>query len=114
MMRNTLETKYGKAHKAIPERSATTRCCFLPYTKYPKPIEPNNRPQSIDAELSIVFSYLCVFFFINTYSFKTSESGNHLKISYKFKANHIALLTCVSLSWVSPVINDPILPFATV
>jgi len=56
MIRNMLEIKYGKVHKAIPERSGTPRFCFFPYTKYPKPIEPNNKPQIIDAELYIEFS----------------------------------------------------------
>ena len=60
MIKNTLETKYGKAHKAIPEKSATPRFCFFPYIRYPIPIEPNKIPHIID-ELSIVFFYMFSF-----------------------------------------------------
>ena len=35
--------------------SGATRFCFLPYTKKPRPIAPNNMPQIIVAELSNIF-----------------------------------------------------------
>jgi len=55
IIRNTLETKYGKTHSTTPDRRAMPRRCFLPYIKYPNPIEPNNTPHIIDAVLSIIF-----------------------------------------------------------
>jgi len=55
IIRSTLETKYGKIHSRTPDRRAMPRRCFFPYTKYPKPIEANNTPHIIDAELSIIF-----------------------------------------------------------
>ncbi len=57
IIRNTLETKYGKAHRTTPDRRAMPLRCFLPYIKYPIPIEPYNTPHIIDVVLSIIFLY---------------------------------------------------------
>ena len=53
IIRNTLGTKYGKAHSNTPESNAIPLCCFLPYTMYPRPIAPNNIPNIIAVEVSI-------------------------------------------------------------
>ncbi len=53
MIRNTLGTKYGKAHSNTPESNAIPLCCFLPYIMYPKPIDPNNIPNINAVEVSI-------------------------------------------------------------
>lgn len=55
IIRNALATKYGKIHSKTPDSRAIPRRCFLPYIKYPIPIEPNNTPHMIDAALSIMF-----------------------------------------------------------
>ncbi len=55
IIRNTLETKYGNAHRTIPDRRTRPRRCFLPYIIYPIPIEPNKTPHIIDDVLSIIF-----------------------------------------------------------
>ena len=57
IIRNMLETKYGNAHRTTPDSRAIPRCCFLPYMKYPIPIEPNNTAHIIDVVLSIIFLY---------------------------------------------------------
>ncbi len=33
IIRNVLEIKYGKAHRAIPEKKAMPLCCFFPQIK---------------------------------------------------------------------------------
>src|SRR5215469_4850804 len=43
--RIVLEMKYGKIIKATPQTNGTTIFCLLPYTKKPRPIEPNSSPQ---------------------------------------------------------------------
>jgi hypothetical protein len=43
--RIVLETKYGKIIRATPHASGTIILCRLPYTKKPRPIEPNSKPQ---------------------------------------------------------------------
>ncbi len=58
---STLGTKYGKAHKATPDRRAMPFRCFFPYTKYAMPNEPNNKLHIILAELSMGVS--CLFLF---------------------------------------------------
>jgi hypothetical protein len=55
IIRYTLETKYGNAHRTTPDRRAMPRRCFFPYIKYPIPIEPNNIPHINDVVLSIIF-----------------------------------------------------------
>jgi len=54
-IRKTLEIKNGNAHRTTPDRRAMPRRCFLPYIKYPMPIDPNNTPDIIDVVLSIIF-----------------------------------------------------------
>ena len=54
IIRNMLETKYGKAHSTKPDRRAIPRRCFFPYIKYPIPIEPNSTPHIIVVVLSII------------------------------------------------------------
>jgi hypothetical protein len=43
--RIVLEMKYGKIIRATPQTNGTTIFCLLPYTKKPRPIEPNSSPQ---------------------------------------------------------------------
>jgi hypothetical protein len=44
------EINQGIPHKISPERSATPRFCFLPYTMYPIPTEPRIRPRNNEVE----------------------------------------------------------------
>jgi hypothetical protein len=44
--RIVLDMKYGKIIRAMPQTNGTTIFCLLPYTKKPRPIEPNSSPQS--------------------------------------------------------------------
>jgi hypothetical protein len=48
-----LEMKYGKIMRTRPQTSGTTALCLLPYTKKPRPIELNSKPQSSDDILKL-------------------------------------------------------------
>ena len=74
---STLETKYGKAHKATPARRAMPCRCLFPYTRYAMPNEPNNKPHIILAELSMVVSSLFPFSYLthNVRNQPTKEVG---------------------------------------